>query len=96
MRKPSRTGNIHWPMTELAVIVCDHVFRDERPVLLAMRDDELVCLLCGADDHADSAADSYRVVGANHLLERDPSIELALQLGVGEEVERAAVGEAWA
>lgn len=79
---------------ELAVLVCDHVFRDERPVLLATRVDELVCLLCGLDDHKDSA-DSFRVVGANHVVERDPSTRKVLNLPIGQEAERSDVGAEW-
>ena len=79
---------------EVAVIVCNHVYQDERPVLLASRDDQLVCLLCGLDDHTDSV-EAFKVVGSRHLVERDPSIGEVLDLPIGHEAARAAIDDEW-
>lgn len=78
----------------MAVLVCDHVFRDERPVLLAVRDDALVCLLCGQDDHTQSV-DSFMVVGHVHPVDNDPTVAAVLDLQVGEEAERSSAEAAW-
>lgn len=78
----------------LATIICNHVRNGERPVLLATRTDELICFLCGMDDHADSA-DAFSIVGAGHLLERDSTISEVLDLSLGEEAERANIKSRW-
>lgn len=80
--------------SETGILVCVHVFRDERPALLAFRDDALVCLMCGDSDHADSPSD-YRVVGAQHVVDRDPGVGEVLHLELGQELERVALGEPW-
>jgi hypothetical protein len=75
-------------------IVCSHVRNHERPVLLASRTDELVCLLCGKDDHADSP-DEFTAIGASHVTDRDRSVAEVLDLGLNEEAERTGVGSSW-
>ncbi len=74
--------------------VCIHVFEAVRPVLLvAHEEDGAWCFLCG-DMHPDSA-ESYRVVGVGHLVERDASLHECADLSLGQEAERAAVGRPW-
>lgn len=82
------------PPDNLAVIVCDHVFRVEREVLLVAREDERFCFMCGHDDHEQSA-ESFIVVGAGHLLDRDATLNLVCDLEVGYEAERSARGQPW-
>lgn len=79
---------------DLATIVCSHVRNGERPVLLASRTDELVCLLCGEDDHVDSP-EEFTVIGASHVTNRDPSVTKVLDLAMNEEAERADARSSW-
>ncbi|AVR98214.1 hypothetical protein [Pseudoduganella armeniaca] len=76
---------------ETAAFVCPHVFNNERPVLLVLREDGDWQLLCGQTDHY---ADG-KVVGLEHLIERDPSIAELQDLPVDWEAERAAPGQPW-
>ncbi len=78
----------------LATFVCKHVFRSERPVLFAYREDGMLCLMCGEADH-DESADGFKVVGVGHLLERDPSLNDLERLPEGAEVERLSVADPW-
>lgn len=74
--------------------VCTHVFEGSRPVLLVSRPDGDWCFLCGGNDHENSA-DSYRVVGLGHVLNRDRGLVDQLDLGPGWEAERADASSAW-
>lgn len=73
--------------------VCLHVFDNVAPVLLVSRADGDWQFLCGAS-HPDEAA-QLRVVGAGHLLERDPSLQEVVDLPVDWEAERTEVGGPW-
>lgn len=74
--------------------VCIHVFEAARPVLLvAHEEDGAWCFLCG-DMHPDSA-ESCRVVGVGHLVERDATLHECADLPPGYEAKRAAVGQPW-
>jgi hypothetical protein len=73
--------------------VCTHVFEDTRPVLLVDRADGDWCFLCG-DLHQDEPS-SIRVVGAGHILERDPTLQPILDLPANWEAEREHVGAPW-
>jgi hypothetical protein len=68
------------------------VFSDTRPVNLVLQSDGDLQMLCG-DGH--DATELPRVVGLNHLLERDPSLKEVLDLPDGWEAERAAPGQRW-
>ena len=81
------------PAFHLKSYVCIHVFEQTRPVLLVSRPDGDWCFLCG-DVHPDDAS-AYRVVGLEHVVERDPSLEDVLDLAPGHEAERRVPGEAW-
>jgi len=74
--------------------VCTHVFADERPVLYLCRDAGDQILACGGDDHAHSP-DSWRVIHLDHLLERDPSLQVMGELTDGQQAERSAIDGAW-
>ena len=78
---------------ELAAFICEHVFDDSRPVLLVVKDDEGDWqLLCGAEH---SGPPLGKVVGLNHLLDRDPSINEVLDLDEGWEAERISAAAPW-
>ena len=57
---------------ERAAFVCSHVFENRRPVLLVSRVDGDWQLLCG---QAHATKETPHLVGLNHLLERDPSLQ---------------------
>jgi hypothetical protein len=73
--------------------VCVHVCHNARPVLLVSRDGGDWCFLCG-DLHPE-AASSYRVVGIGHLLERDPSLAVLMDLPAEWEAERQHISSPW-
>jgi hypothetical protein len=73
--------------------VCLHIFENTRPVKLVVRDADGWCFLCG-DLHPETA-DSFRVVGAGHLLERDPSLKALDDLEEGWEAERESTEGEW-
>jgi hypothetical protein len=73
--------------------VCIHVFENTRPVKLVTRDEDGWCFLCG-DVHPDTA-DSYRVVGAGHILGRDPTIRAIDNLPMDWEAERVDADGEW-
>ena len=77
---------------EVRAIVCSHVFDSSSPVLLVAREDGELLFLCGGI-HADD--ERFHVGGANHLLDRDPSLRSVPGLHEDEEAERSAVGEDW-
>jgi hypothetical protein len=74
--------------------VCSHIFDATHPVLLVVRSAEDWSLLCG-DAHDWDEPNALRLVGIGHILERDASLHQLLDLGVGYEAERAAVGGEW-
>lgn len=73
--------------------VCTHVFDRIKPVLLVSRPNGSWCFLCG--DMHDENGSSYRVVGASHLLEYDPTLYDLPLLDAEEEAERESVGSSW-
>ena len=77
----------------LKAYVCTEVFNAERPILYVTRPDGDWCFLCGEEHPQDASA--YRVVGINHPVSGDPTLEDVLDLGVNEEAERSAVGGQW-
>jgi hypothetical protein len=77
---------------ETGVFVCSHIFANTHPVLLVSRADGEWQFLCGAADHE---ARLPAVVGLNHLLERDPSINRVLDLPAYWEAGREGVGAPW-
>ena len=79
--------------TNLRVYVCIHVFDMIRPVLLVANEDGEWMFLCGSD-HVDRA-DNFRVVGAGHLIARDPSLAECLDLTPGYEAERKSNEHEW-
>ena len=78
---------------EVKLYVCLHVFDGSKPVLFVTRPEGDWCALCGGE-HPDDAS-QYRVVGLNHVIDRDPTVSEVLDLQPNEEAEREAVGESW-
>lgn len=77
----------------LMVFCCEHVFRDERPVLYVCREDGDWQFLCGQGDHP--ASSEPVVVGVGHLVEKDPSLNQLANLPMNWEAERGSIGDAW-
>jgi hypothetical protein len=77
---------------ETAAFVCSHVFENARPVLLVARENGDWMYLCGQPHDAN---EECHVMGAEHLLERDPTLREVLDLGDNSEAERSRVGEPW-
>jgi hypothetical protein len=78
--------------TETAVFVCSHVFGGTRPVLLVAREAGDWMYLCGQSHDAN---DLPRVIGANHLLDRDASLRTLADLPDNMEAERESVTAPW-
>ena len=79
-------------MVETDALVCGHVFRNERNVKLVVRhSDGGWQLACGDYDHPDDASDS-KVVGLNHLLERQPNLAEVGDLARGYVAEWTPIG----
>jgi hypothetical protein len=77
---------------ERAAFVCRHVFEGSRPIRLVAHEEGDWQFLCG-EGH--EPGDGPRVVGLNHLVERDPSLVEVLELQQGWEAERHEVGGPW-
>lgn len=78
--------------TEALAYVCRHVFNHERPVLLVSRAEGDWQFLCGGDHEPDEIP---HVVGLNHLLDSDSSIEELKDLPPNWEAERNSVAAPW-
>ena len=91
---PQNKGDSHPRFRrDFAVIVCDHVFSGESPVLLVVRDEETSWqFLCGSDN---AASDDCHSIGVAHLLASDPSLAQMAALPVGSCAERASASEPW-
>lgn len=78
--------------TEVPAFVCIHVYENTRPILLVSREGGDWQCLCGASH---SLGELPKVVGLNHLVDRDPSLLELADLPDDWEAERATVGERW-
>jgi hypothetical protein len=77
---------------KLGVIVCPHIFKEERPILYVCRADGDWQFLCGDGDHSDSNA---HLVGVGHLTDRDPTLNELVDLQPDYEAERGSVNDPW-
>lgn len=77
---------------ECAAFVCSHVFENTRPVLLVCRADGDWQFLCGGEH---DAAELPQVIGLEHLLERDPTLDELRDLEDEWEAERASQTSLW-
>lgn len=62
---------------EIPAFICSHIFENTRPVLFVSKEDGDWQLLCGGSDHV---GEKPKVVGLNHLLERDHTLKELLDL----------------
>jgi hypothetical protein len=77
-------------VTEYAAFICSHVFDNSRPILLVVKSDGDRQFLCG-----DTHDEIPRVVGINHLLDRDPSLHEVMDLPDNWEAERESPETLW-
>lgn len=78
---------------DYGVYICEHIFRNTRPVLVCVRDDDgSYQFLCGEDDPEE---DVPHVVGVGHLLDRDPSLEVLANLEEGTLAVRTSAEGSW-
>ncbi len=77
---------------EQAVFVCSHVFDQMRPVLLVCHDGGDWQFLCGGE-HAEG--EIPHVVGLNHILDLDPSLQELMNIPIDSEAERQAPDLPW-
>ena len=77
---------------ESAAFICSHIFNDTHPVLLVARESGDWMYLCG---QVHDEQEEYEVVGAEHLLERDPTLREILDLPDNSEAERFTQGGTW-
>jgi hypothetical protein len=73
------------------VYICEHVFRDERPVLHVCKTDGDWQFLCGGDHSTGLPV----LVGMGHLIERDRTLLDILDLQEGWQAERNTATEPW-
>ena len=74
------------------VLVCNHVFNNERPVSLVIRHaDGGWQMTCGEYDHPDDAAHAS-TVHMYHLIERQPELKQFLSLQPGYLADRTRLG----
>jgi hypothetical protein len=77
---------------EIAAYVCSHVFENKRPVLLVSRADGDWQFLCGKEHGKRKLP---KVVGINHLFDRDPTLLAIADLPYNWEAERKSIGSPW-
>lgn len=79
---------------DYGVLTCPHIFRNERPVLLVVRDpDGYWQFMCGKDDAEDK--EGCHLLHAGHLMSRDPSLEGMAELEVATFAERQGTDSQW-
>ena len=77
---------------EIPAYVCSHVFEGVLPILLVCKEDDEWQFLCGGEHDLN---EHPRVVGLNHILERDKSLLEVMNLENNQEAERNKVGGKW-
>lgn len=90
MSTSRQLDNSHGELT----FACLHVCHGERPILFAYREEEMLCTMCGQDDHVNSV-DDFMVIGFDHLLQRDETLVDLGGLPSGGEIERDEIGGRW-
>jgi hypothetical protein len=80
-------------MHDASTIVCNHVFKRERPIgLLVHHADRTWSAMCGAHDH-EEAAEEFKVIHLGHVFEWHPEFEeLAARLAPGQMADKADNG----
>jgi hypothetical protein len=82
-------------MAEKLSVVCTHVLRSERPVLLVWKDEGELALACGRGDHDPHTIDDWALAHASHFTVGDPAMGILRVLRDGEEAQRHRVGAPW-
>ena len=77
---------------ETPAFVCSHIFNNTRPILFVSREDGDWQFLCGGVDHM---GEKPKVVGSNHLFERDPTLMQLVDLPDEWVAERTGVDAPW-
>ncbi len=78
--------------SDFGVYCCPRVFRKERPILLVIRDPEGDWqFLCGGSDDTEDC----HHVEVGHLLQRDPSLEVMVNLSEATGAERENNEDEW-
>lgn len=77
---------------EIPAYVCSHIFDNTRPILLVYRENDEWQFLCGGNHSNDEIP---RVVGMNHLLERDSTLLAIMNIENGYEAERKDINSEW-
>tara|TARA_R110001592_G_scaffold299603_1_gene570655 strand:- start:415 stop:681 length:267 start_codon:yes stop_codon:yes gene_type:complete len=77
---------------EIPVYICSHIFEDSRPVLLVYKEDDDLQFLCGEEHDSNEIP---RVVGINHIIERDESLIEIINIENGWEAERSNINSEW-
>jgi len=82
-------------MAEQLSVVCTHVLRFERPVLLVSKSDGELALACGHGDHDPDTIDDWALAHPSHFAVNDPAMGILRVLREGEEAQRNRVGAPW-
>jgi hypothetical protein len=82
-------------MTAPLSVVCTHVLRSERPVLLVWKEDGEIAMACGRGDHDPGAIDDWALAHTAHFTGGDPAMGILRVLREGERAERHRVGAPW-
>jgi len=79
---------------DYGVFICKHVFKNKSSVDLVIRDsDGHWQFLCGKDSKKD--LDECHLVGVEHLLKFDPTLEIMVELKPSEGAERSNSKYGW-
>ena len=78
--------------SEVPAYVCSHIFENTRPVLLVCKEDGDWQFLCGGEHPEDEIP---KVIGINHIIDRDKSLVELLDLPDNWEAERIAAQCKW-
>ncbi len=79
-------------MIHTPVFICSHIFNKSRPILLVIKTGGDWQMLCGGMHNAD---ETPKVVGMEHLLQRDQSLVQILDLPDEYEAERKSLNDSW-
>ncbi len=77
---------------EIPAYVCSHVFEGSKPVLLVCKEDGDWQFLCGEEHDQEEIP---RVIGINHILYKDASLNELMDLDDNWEAERCTIESKW-
>jgi len=79
---------------EFGVIVCEHILDNSRVVKLVVHNyDSIWEFMCGESDHLDYK--KSKVIGINHLIDRDSSLSELKKLPIGHFAEKKEFDDDW-